>query len=374
MARQSVALEVMSYHASASIEEVQRIKKLPIPELQSYGLIDFKFSDFSLDDDNTLCATTRMFIELDLINKFHIPYEVFLRWMLSVKKNYRAVAYHNWRHAFNVTQTMFTMVAKSQRMKSVLGDLERLALIVGALCHDLDHRGTNNQFQIKIMSPLAQLYSTSVMERHHFDHCIMILSTKGNDILSNLSKDDYHRVISLLEEAILATDLALYFKHRDKFFRIVDSGTMDWSNPSHCELIRSMMMTACDLSAITKPWQVQKKVAELIASEFFEQGDIEKNELNIKPIDMMDREKQSELPRMQIGFIDTICMPVYQAFARLGEEFEPLLIGCQENRQHWQLMAEGRVVDEKQQQDDKKHLDENEDDNHLMSNGLSQST
>jgi len=231
MARQSVALEVMSYHASASLEEVQRIKKLPIPEVQCYGLMDFKFSDFVLDDDNTLRATARMFIDLDLINKFHIPYEVFLRWMLSVKKNYRAVAYHNWRHAFNVTQTMFTMVARSERMKNILDDLERLALLVGALSHDLDHRGTNNQFQIKTMSPLAQLYSTSVMERHHFDHCVMILNAKGNDILSNLSKEEYQRVIGLLEEAILATDLALYFKHRDKFFSLVNSGTVDWADP-----------------------------------------------------------------------------------------------------------------------------------------------
>lgn len=30
-----------------------------------------------------------------------------------------------------------------------LSDVETLALIVGCLCHDLDHRGTNNQFQIK---------------------------------------------------------------------------------------------------------------------------------------------------------------------------------------------------------------------------------
>jgi len=53
-------------------------------------------------------------------------------------------------------------------------------------------------------------------------------------------------------------------------------------------------------------------VAELIASEFFEQGDIEKHELKMTPMDVMDREKSSELPRMQIGFIDFVCMPVYE--------------------------------------------------------------
>ena len=50
----------------------------------------------------------------------------------------------------------------------------------------------------------------------------------------------------------------------------------------------------------------------LVASEFFEQGDIEKLELHIKPMDMMDRDKKDQLPSMQVGFIDSICLPVYQ--------------------------------------------------------------
>ena len=36
--------------------------------------------------------------------------QVLCRWALSVKKNYRPVKYHNWRHALNVCQTMFTML------------------------------------------------------------------------------------------------------------------------------------------------------------------------------------------------------------------------------------------------------------------------
>ena len=35
------------------------------------------------------------------------------RWLLSVKKNYRPNIYHNWRHAFNVAQSMFTMITVS---------------------------------------------------------------------------------------------------------------------------------------------------------------------------------------------------------------------------------------------------------------------
>jgi hypothetical protein len=32
-----------------------------------------------------------------------------------------------------------------------------------------------------------------------------------------------------------------------------------------------LQMTACDLGAITKPWHIQKKVARLVADEFFYQ-------------------------------------------------------------------------------------------------------
>jgi 3'5'-cyclic nucleotide phosphodiesterase len=34
-------------------------------------------------------------------------------------------------------------------MRQYLSDIECLALIVACLCHDLDHRGTNNSYQHK---------------------------------------------------------------------------------------------------------------------------------------------------------------------------------------------------------------------------------
>lgn len=54
-----------------------------------------------------------MFLDLDFIERFHIDYEVLCRWLLSVKKNYRNVTYHNWRHAFNVAQMMFAIITVS---------------------------------------------------------------------------------------------------------------------------------------------------------------------------------------------------------------------------------------------------------------------
>ncbi|XP_013872930.1 cGMP-specific 3',5'-cyclic phosphodiesterase [Austrofundulus limnaeus] len=343
MAKQEVTLEVLSYHATATEEESRKIQVTAVatvPSAQSLRLLDFSFSDFELSDAETTLATIRMFVDLDLIQNFQMKYTSLCQWVLSVKKNYRKnVAYHNWRHAFNTAQCMFALL-KSGRFQNNMNDLEILALMIATLCHDLDHRGVNNSYIQRSDHPLAQLYCHSTMEHHHFDQCLMILNSPGNQILSGLSLDEYKITLKMIERAILATDLALYMKRREEFFELTKNNQFVWEDEHHRELLRSMLMTACDISAITKPWPVQKRIAELVATEFFEQGDKERRELNIEPIDLMNREKRDKIPSMQVSFIDAICIQLYETLASMSEYCSPLLEGCQKNRQHWKHLAE----------------------------------
>jgi len=71
-------------------------------------------------------------------------------------------------------------------------------------------------------------------------------------------------------------------------------------------------MTSSDLAASTKQWHVQKRAARLVTDEFIEQGDKERFELKIQPQALMDRERQHELPQLQIRWIADICLPLYQ--------------------------------------------------------------
>lgn len=123
-------------------------------------------------------------------------------------------------------------------MNQRMNDFERLGLLIACLSHDLDHRGTNNAFQAKVDAPLAKLYSTSTLEHHHFDQCIMILQTQGNNILQALSADDYKLVIHYIESAILSTDLALYFRKRGDFQKLVESKEEYWKDPVKKDLLR----------------------------------------------------------------------------------------------------------------------------------------
>ncbi|XP_021693393.1 cGMP-specific 3',5'-cyclic phosphodiesterase isoform X1 [Aedes aegypti] len=339
MAKQKVALECLSYHATAAQDQTLKLVNDTIASAEEYKLYSYKFIDFDLDDDDTCRAAVRMFLQCNLVQQFHIPYDVLCRWILSVRKNYRPVKYHNWRHALNVAQTMFAMM-KTGKMERFMTDLEILGLLVACLCHDLDHRGTNNAFQSKTDSPLAILYTTSTMEHHHFDQCVMILNSEGNNIFQALSPDDFRKVMKVVESAILSTDLAMYFKKRNQFLELVEGGEFDWQSEEKKEVLCGMMMTACDVSAIAKPWEVQHRVAKLVADEFFDQGDLEKLQLNQQPVAMMDRERKDELPKMQVGFIDVICLPLYKVLSDAFPWIRPLYEGTMDNRQHWQDLAE----------------------------------
>nr|XP_035947669.1 cGMP-specific 3',5'-cyclic phosphodiesterase isoform X4 [Halichoerus grypus] len=343
MAKQMVTLEVLSYHASAAEEETRELQSLAaavVPSAQTLKITDFSFSDFELSDLETALCTIRMFTDLNLVQNFQMKHEVLCRWILSVKKNYRKnVAYHNWRHAFNTAQCMFAAL-KAGKIQSKLTDLEILALLIATLSHDLDHRGVNNSYIQRTEHPLAQLYCHSIMEHHHFDQCLMILNSPGNQILSGLSIEEYKTTLRMIKQAILATDLALYIKRRGEFFELIRKNQFNSEDPHQKELFLAMLMTACDLSAITKPWPIQQRIAELVATEFFDQGDRERKELNIEPADLMNREKKNKIPSMQVGFIDAICLQLYEALTHVSEDCFPLLDGCRKNRQKWQALAE----------------------------------
>ncbi|GAB0204986.1 rod cGMP-specific 3',5'-cyclic phosphodiesterase subunit beta [Grus japonensis] len=298
-------------------EELASILKEELPGPTKFEIYEFRFSDFDCTELELVKCGIQMYYELGVVKKFQIPQEVLVRFVYSVSKGYRKITYHNWRHGFNVAQTMFTLLMTG-KLKRYYTDLEALAMSL--------------------------------------------------NICQNLNRRQHEHMIHLMEIAIIATDLALYFKKRTMFQKIVDeSKTYDsmtaWTEylsleTTKKEVVMAMMMTACDLSAITKPWEVQSKVALLVAAEFWEQGDLEISVLQQQPIPMMDRRKAAELPKLQVGFIDFVCTFVYKEFSRFHEEIQPMLDGLLNNRNEWKTRADEYDAKMKALEEEKKKEEE----------------
>uniref|UniRef100_T1KKV1 PDEase domain-containing protein n=2 Tax=Tetranychus urticae TaxID=32264 RepID=T1KKV1_TETUR len=61
---------------------------------------------------------------------------------------------------------------------------------------------------------------------------------------------------------------------------------------------------------------------------------------------MMDRDRQHEFPVMQVTFIDTICLPIYQLLSDFWPSLEPLYKGCLDNRSKWMDIQSSDDLDE----------------------------
>ncbi|XP_069128004.1 probable 3',5'-cyclic phosphodiesterase pde-5 isoform X4 [Argopecten irradians] len=335
-----VALDVLSYHSQGSEEEYAAVKSIPIPR-QLPEIIDFDFSPWSVTNDHKPVYVLYMIKDIfegtrGGENEKRYDINDIIRFTLTVRKNYRNVPYHNWAHAFSVAHAMFTVLKTA---KHEFSPFESLALFVACLCHDLDHRGKTNAFMVKSASPLASIYSTSTMEHHHFNHTITILQNEGHNIFKHLSSEEYKHMLGDIRHCILATDLALFFTNRARLQEIADRDEFTWDSREHRRLLMANCMTACDLCSMYKPWDVQLDLVYVIMEEFWQQGDEERSQ-GMTPMPMMDRQKQHELPHLEVGFLVGICLPCYELMGKILPETMPMANGAKDNLRRWKELAE----------------------------------
>ncbi|KAJ3117849.1 hypothetical protein HDU96_005226 [Phlyctochytrium bullatum] len=337
-----VALELMSYHAAARTEDLIHFCSLPLDRvpLETLQDPDFDCHDYEPADDRLVWLAYDMFESLGFLSKFAVPEKKMLIYILTVRKNYRNNAYHNFTHAVSVLHGIYILFCRDIYKPYGLSTLEAFAMAVAALNHDIDHRGTNNQFQKTAHTALANFYSTSVMERHHFNHAMTILNSPGHNILDQLDSVDYKTCLELIEHAILATDLALYFKNKTKVLQL-SGGNYKMENAEHRELLRGITMTCVDLSAMFKPWEKARQIANTVYLEFFEQGDEERKLGLPYSSDVMNRANESQIPKLQVEFYDHIVNPAFETLnIVLDNSAEFIYTRVRQNHENWKRLRD----------------------------------
>ncbi|PAV86338.1 hypothetical protein WR25_14656 [Diploscapter pachys] len=263
-----------------SEDEIRRLLAEPVHEWRFFhsDFAQFSFSPRSIGNSQTYeQAALSMFQDLGFVQRYQITKRRLVSFVLRVSKGYREVPYHNWSHAFAVAHFCW-LCLRTETARRGLDELERFALLIACLCHDIDHRGTTNSFQLQSKTPLAQLYSSegSVLERHHYAQTVAILQMESCNILENLTNLQYKTVLSHIREVILATDIAVHLQKVDRIQNMVNSKLIfaffqnvigflldgyDSFSSDHHYLFRCLMITASDLSDQSKDFRNSKAIA-----------------------------------------------------------------------------------------------------------------
>uniref|UniRef100_A0A6B0VES0 Phosphodiesterase n=1 Tax=Ixodes ricinus TaxID=34613 RepID=A0A6B0VES0_IXORI len=257
-----------------------------------------------------------------LIHKFKISSGVLENFLNSVEQGYCKYKnpYHNNLHAADVTQTVHYMLCQAG-VANWLTDLEIFATLFAAVIHDFEHTGTTNNFHVNSRSETALIYNDrSVLENHHISAAFRLLTDDDQNVLSNLSKEEYREFRMLVIEMVLATDMTSHFQQVKTMKTALSHHDFSLDKAKALSLI----LHCCDISHPSKEWRLHHRWTYLLMEEFFQQGDKEKV-LGLTYSPLCDR-NTTLIADSQIGFIDFILNPTMDV---CGDLLEKILLQLQ---------------------------------------------
>ena len=296
--------------------------------LSAKALKSWDWNALNVEDDAVVGkALITMFEELNLIDQWAIGMHTLENLISEVNAYYRDVPFHNFRHGVTVAHMSFYFIACTEA-GTCLSAIQALSLMISALCHDLDHPGHTNAFEVNSGSELALLYNdTSVLENHHCATASRLMRKDDCNILAGLTKDEHKEFRSVMCKSILATDMATHFNLLSKFREAVHSeGGFSPQQNADQQLLISVLLHAADLSNPTREWETSKMWASLVSIEFNAQVEAEK-EMKLPFLPFMSTDTDESKAKQESSFIEFIIEPMWKDVV----EFLPQLNFCLEN-------------------------------------------
>jgi hypothetical protein len=260
-----------------------------------------------------------------------------------------------------VTHTAWRFLTQSRLRAARLRYLDVLALLLSALCHDLDHPGLTNAFHVSTRSQLATRYNdVSVNENHHAAVTFELLDAHG--VLRGLGAADARAFSKRAVAAILATDMAC---HKELLARM----TACLAAPSACDdeaqqvLVISFVLHCADLCCPLLPPALSRRIAGDLSREFAAQAARERaagmpvtvmdapTELAKAKMEVRAGARQAGPPqahaltaarasaRAQLGFLDYVCRPLFAKLVELEPTLHECLARVDANRAMWSAVV-----------------------------------
>jgi cAMP-specific phosphodiesterase 4 len=239
--------------------------------------------------------------------------------------SYRNNFYHTQIHAADVVQNLvyFIEMCDVKTLCEMTPNDIFFTLLSGA-AHDMDHPGTNNMWEIKCRSKLALLYNDqSVLENHHAASFFFLLDNEDLDCIKNLPGKEKLDGRKIILENILGTDMSKHGAIQAEVKAIADlpedQREMNTKNKAY---ILKALVHAADIGNPTRPFDIARKWAEKIVSEFFDQGDRER--VGGFEISMLCDRHTTNFAKSQIGFLNFVIFPYYNVLTAIIPKLDDL--------------------------------------------------
>ncbi|CAK4370705.1 unnamed protein product [Aphanomyces euteiches] len=317
------------------------IKLTQRPELDQWDLdiLSFSFTE-------VIQSVQTLFRAYGFVDAFAISNDKLAAFVASVAQHYRANSYHNFYHAFQVLHSAHIQI--KAHMRKLLTGVDIFAVLIAALCHDVDHPGNNNDFEVKCMSAIALTHNDdAVLERHHCRVTFLILNTPSTNILEKVAPDAFRAIRRTIIRCIMATDMASHFSQ----CKTIENLTRhQFQDPSNRMLVMELIVHASDLSAQALPYKLALKWGERALDEFQSQAREEADmHLTVAPF-MENLENKGTRLKVQSNFICYVLQPLWMSYGQLVPSLRFYTDSLNANLDHYRAdLAEFNRTQQQQQ-------------------------
>lgn len=287
---------------------------IPLPSLRDWNLNSFAI-------ENKYNYIYSMLSDFNAIKEYQINDEVLYNFILRVKGecNKRKNPYHNFNHCFSVMHSLY-MLLSSTCAVSFFTPLDIFGLLIAAICHDIDHTGRTNMFEVNSKSQLALRYNDkSVLEQHHAAVTFEILMDEDSNIFQGLTSEMSRDIRKLIITAIMGTDMSKHYsiltninaRCNDIIDNPIGTITKDKEN------FAQFLLHSADLSHPTKHYRTYEMWSLLVCQEFSDQH-LEEIAKNLPITEFM---KDLDNPKVyyanEIGFLNYVVRPLWSCVNNL---------------------------------------------------------
>lgn len=306
---------------------------LSLSEVDAF-LSDHDADPFQLDEVQMIYLAEKMLESYGLIEKYSIDREELKAFLTQVCDKYQNTnAFHNIKHAWGTLHLTYQILRRGSDEK--LLPVEIFALLIGAICHDIDHPGNNNAFEVAARTDLAVVYADdTVLERHHIATALQLLVATDHQCLGDMGHEDMEIFRRTMITCVMATDMSRHFQQVEYLNQWVHSNAVLASSAERMKLA-GVILHCADIGAQTQKASVSLKWSQAVLDEFRAQATKE-IALGLPETPFMQG-LNDELVCMQLqqGFVTNIVIPLWTVLAQVFPELEYAVGQAACNRQYF---------------------------------------
>ena len=280
-----------------------------------------------------------------------VDWEQVRRFVRKVAEHYRIQnQYHTFFHAFCVIRETAYLFRYSGG-DGVRSSKGLFAVLTAALIHDINHPGTNNDYEIKTNSQLAQHYKdagSGILECHHHDFAMSLLRQEEYDVFHLWPEELRLKMEEVIRDAVLATDMAQHKPMTEELQRrSALPKPFDFSLLDERIVYIKFILHAADIFNAARPFPVCQKIAEQVVAEFMAQVELERSQ-GLPSAPFMIIEDELTFCKSEKGFAQFVALPYFSALAACFPDKEALgqiVAQINSNIESWQQKIDALAPD-----------------------------